>query len=296
MPSQTAWNGLTSDEKFLFLINAERTARIGLDYCIGEGPVEGIPFIGVELNIDNIAQNHSDQLIAAQSTAVMSQASAIDQNSNIGGSGCGALGKGILVDCCHTFISGTISFAQPSTDDPPNPNTIVTQEIEAKAVYAWVYGFPNASASNTRPVILQQGLEAGGDPNSPCGFTNDYGSANDEGFLGIGVSGGVPAPNSNNSSHIDIVILTYFDPIPQSYGCQYNCTTCEVCPVNLVENSAPITPDIYQASNSIQSSGDVQSGTVDMMAGNFIQLNSNFEVRSGAVYQAIIDDCFFTLD
>ncbi len=297
MPSQAVWDNLPSDEKFLFLINAEREARAGLDYCQGEGPVMGLPFTGVELNIDYVAQNHVDFLIASQSTSVMSQEPIIDQNVVIGGSGCAGPGLGTKPNCCHQSINGGIvSYRLRSFANPPDPSTIVTEEIEAKAVYSWIYGFSFETESLSRRVVLLQNLEQGGDPASPRGFTNDYGAVSDEGFIGIGLKGGVPAPNSNGFTHIDFVILTYFDPVPQSVGCQYDCTTCDPCPIDLVENAVPINPDYYVASNSIHSAGVVQTGSVDMVAGNFIQLNSNFEVILGAVYHAQIDDCFFTLD
>jgi len=291
MPSQTVWDNFSYDEQFLFLANAERTARAGLDYCNGDGPVLGLAFTGIEQNIDDIAQNHADFLIASQSTSASSQSSTIDQNLVIGGSGCTNV-KGILDNCCHEFVSFSVSsFSNLSSSNPSDPSTIVTEGFVANAIYFMLY----SGGNSTRRITLLLQDFATNNPTDRCGFTNNYGEASDEGFLGLGIAGGVPHP-STNRTHVDILILSYFDPVPQSLGCMYDCTTCDPCPIDLVENSAPIAPDLYQASNSIQSAGDVQAGPVDMVAGNFVQLNPNFEVSLGAIYHAQIDDCFFTLD
>lgn len=292
MPSQAEWDSYTSDEKVLFLINDERIARAGLDYCNGEGPVSGVPFTGVEINIDNIAQIHADSLIASQSTTLQSQATEIDQDANIGGTGCVNF-KGVLDNCCHTFIPRSVSgFSIANNSNPPNPDTVTTVGFEALGVYFLIYG--NGS-STAREAPLLQDIELGGMATSPCGYTNDYGSVNDEGFIGVGIGSGVPNPTTNRT-HVDILVITYFDPISQDFGCNYNCITCDNCPVDLVEDSVPILPGVYEASNSLESAGAVQLNTVEMIAGNFIQLNSNFEVIQGAVYHARIDNCFFSLN
>lgn len=293
MPNQSTWNGMTSDERFLFLINEERKARAGLNYCLGDGPVTGLPFTGVEANIDNIAQAHAEQLIATQSTNSISQQNNIDANPNIGGSGCNTF-KGIQPNCCHSFVPYSVYRIYFTSDDTPaNPSTITTPGLEVRSVYFLVYG--NGSVGNGRKMILTQSIEPGGSSSNPCGFVDDYGDSGDEGFIGIGVAGGVPNP-SLNRSHIDMVILSYFDPVPQSINCNYTCTTCDPCVANLTENSNPIQSGSYQASNSINSAGTVAgSNAVAMAANNFISLNASFEVKNGGVFQAYIDGCYFSL-
>ncbi len=295
MPSQATWNNMNTDERFLYLANAERMSRSGLDYCQGDGPVKGIPFTGVEANIDNIAQTHAEYLISIQSRDAESQAENIDANPNIGGSGC-TTDKLTMPNCCHSFLPWSvyrISFT--SMETPSNPNTITTTGIGARSVYYCVYG--NGAIGNGRRMLLMQDVEQGGNTADPCGFTDDYGDIGDEGFLGVGVAGGVPNPTTTTATHIDMVILSYFDPVPQSNGCNYNCTSCTSCPVNRNLNSNQIASGNYQASNSIKSATTVASNrTVNMQAGSFLQLNSSFEVKSGAIFSAIIDGCYFSLN
>jgi len=294
LPAQVTWDSMNSDEKFLFLLNAERTTRAGLDYCLGDGPVSGLAFTGVESNIDAIAQAHADFLIANQSTQALSQASTIDQDPNIGGSGCN-LFKGVQPDCCHTFLPfsvGSLNFTSNST--PADPSTLLTVGIEVRSVYFWIYG--NGGTGNSRNMVLLQDIRPGNTSADPCGFVNDYGDAQDEGFIGIGIASGVPHP-STNRTHVDLVILSYFDPISQSIGCNYDCTSCGNCPTILTNNSIPIPNGHYQADIWVKSAGTIQSAsTVSMSANDFVELNPLFEVNSGAEFHAYIDGCYFTIN
>lgn len=294
MPNQNTWNNMNSDERLLFLSNAERMSRAGLNYCQGDGAVGGLPFTGIESNIDNIAQAHATQLINTQSTTSISQAANIDANQNIGGSGC-TTEKFQLSNCCHTFVPYSVYRIFFTNDDTPaNPSTITTPGLEVRAVYFCIYG--NGSVGNGRKMLLLQNIESGGTPANPCGFNNDYGDPRDEGFIGFGLRGGVPHP-SLNRSHIDMLVISYFDPVPQAFGCNYNCTTCDPCVTNIVQNSNVVATDFYQASNSIRSSATVpNSNDVNMQANSFIELRSSFEVKSGGTYEAVIDGCYFSLN
>lgn len=294
LPSQAIWNNMNTDERFLFLANAERSARAGLNYCQGDGPASGLPFIGVESNIDNIAQTHAELLIATQSTSSLSQAANIDANPNIGGTGCDGF-KFFRPNCCHTFVPYSVyRIYFTSNDTPANPSTITTEGLEARSVYFLVYG--NGGVGNGRKMILMQDIESGGNSSNPCGFFDDYGNDGEEGFLGIGVAGGIPHP-SFNRTHIDMVILSYFDPVPQSNGCNYNCTTCDACSTNVTQNSNPLASGNYQAANSITSSATIPGANiVKMQANGFVELSSSFEVKSGGTYSAVIDACYYTLN
>lgn len=293
LPSQSIWNAMNSDEKILFLINAERVSRAGLNYCQGEGSVLGLPLTGVEANIDNIAQDYANYLIDIQSTDANSLASDIDANSNIGGSGCNG-SQGLLPNCCHTFLRHTVyRVFFTSMDTPSNPSTITTPGIEVRSVFFLVYG--NGSLGDGREMALLQDLELDGSVSSPKGFLDDYGDSGDEGFLGVGMAGGIPHP-SMDRTHIDMVIFSYFDPIPQSNECNYTCTSCSNCPTNVSVNSNSIQNGTYQASNSVTSSGRVLNNrTVSMQANGSIGLNPSFEVKSGATFQAFIDGCYYAL-
>lgn len=295
MPNQSTWNSMNSDERFLFLANAERTSRAGLNYCQGDGPVQGLAFTGIESNIDNIAQTYAQFLISTQNIGTpVSQASNIDANSNIGGSGCDGT-KNTKPDCCHSFVPYSVYRIFFQNDDTPsNPNTITTLGIEARSVYFCVYG--NGSLGNGRRMLLLQDVEQGGTASNPCGFNDDYGDSGDEGFLGLGIAGGIPH-SSLNATHIDMVVISYFDPLPQSNDCNYNCTTCDPCLSNVSLNSNQLASGNFQASNFISTTSTIpSSNTVTLQSGGTIELNSSFEVKSGGVFSALIDGCYFALD
>jgi len=157
MPSQSIWDNMDLDERFLFLINEERKSRSGLNYCLGEGPVSGLPFTGVETNIDDIAQAHAELLINTQSTTPMSQATNIDNNPNIGGLGCDDF-KYFRPNCCHTYVPYSVyRIYFTSMDMPADPSTITTPGLVVRTVYFLVYG--NGSAGNGRKMILMQDIE-----------------------------------------------------------------------------------------------------------------------------------------
>ncbi|MBK8504631.1 MAG: hypothetical protein IPL46_21935 [Saprospiraceae bacterium] len=55
LPTQPVWDGYSIDQKALFVMNDERTSRAGINY--GMGVVKGLPFNGIEANIDQVSQN-----------------------------------------------------------------------------------------------------------------------------------------------------------------------------------------------------------------------------------------------
>lgn len=61
LPSQATWDAFSADQKALIILNDERTARAGIDY--GNGPVKGLPFNGIEANIDAAAQTWAQFLL-----------------------------------------------------------------------------------------------------------------------------------------------------------------------------------------------------------------------------------------
>lgn len=66
LPGQATWNAYSVDQKALYIMNDERTARAGINY--GTGPVKGLPFNGIEAKIDNVAQNWSQYQIDNNTT------------------------------------------------------------------------------------------------------------------------------------------------------------------------------------------------------------------------------------
>ncbi len=294
MPLQADWDVLSIDEQFLFIINEERKARSGIDY--GNGPVKGAQFIGLEANVDNLAQFFVDSLLMNNETELDSFKNYIDRDLVIGGGGCDRV-QGVRVSCCHEHIPrSALSLRWPGPS--AGHSGIFTVEIAARTVYFWLY----ETNSSSRETILLQDDDLTIRSVDPFGFRDNYGNKNEEGFMGIGIASGPFIRTSSTGvmdtfGHIDYVLLGYFDPIPESSNCNYDCTSCDPCPNTITENSNPIPDDVYQAQVWVESAGTVPaSGDVTMKADNFVQLNQQFEVAQGGVFHAYIDDCYFTLD
>jgi len=293
MPTQAVWDAMSSEERILFLLNDERKARKGLNYGNGNGPVKGWTFIGIEANITAIAVAEAQTKLAsgswAAATNIFGVAPGIDGNATTGGSGCNNF-VGTQPDCCHQhspksqstryYYSGTMSTA------------IVKPQIEAVAVYEWIY-----RSNNSRETCLLQDDNLAVSAVEPFGFIDDYGNPEEEGFIGVGIASGGPFTSSNGTvwNHVDIPVLAYFDPVPQSEGCNYVCTSCIPCPNNITENSNPIPTKVYQANNWVKSAGKVpSSGDVTFQAEMYVQLDPIFETVLGAAFLAQIDECFLS--
>lgn len=288
MPNQADWDAMSTDEKVLFLVNEERTIRDGIDYNDGRGPVKGYPLIGIEANVDGIAQ------VASANFSISGISTDVDANAIVGGAGC-LNNDSAPMDCCHELLSP----AQPTT--PANvlpspakgysitsPAGTVSPGIEVRAVYDFIYRFSG------RLAILLQDEDLNPMTSSAYGFDDNYGLTGEEGFLGVGLSIGIP-PGS--TEHRTYMVLLLLDPLSDLAGCTYNCITCDGCGNFLVEDNVPIPDGLYQTSNWIQTAGTVPTGgDVTMKAFNFVSMNPNFEVQDGGVYHAYTADCFFTLN
>lgn len=289
MPSQAVWDGMSSDEKVLFLVNEERMARAGVDYNNGMGPVKGYPLTGIEANLDAIAQS------AAENFSISGISSAVDSDPVIGGVGC-TISLPAAVDCCHELLSPaqptTASNSYPasakgySTSSPPG---VVAAYVEAFGVYQHLYEF------SSRLFLLIQDEDLNPMTSSAYGFDDNYGLTGEEGFMGVGISIGIPQGQTTHKTYMVILLM---DPAIDTQGCDYVCTTCDNdCGSALFENSNPIPNGLYQTSNLIETAGTVPSGgDVTMKAANYVSMNPLFEVVSGGVYHAYTSECFFYLD
>ena len=288
MPTQADWDAWTTDEKVLFLLNEERTTRDGIDYNDGQGPVKGYPLTGIEANIDALAQ------AASSNFSISGFSGTIDADPNIGGMGC-MNNDSAPVDCCHELLSPAQPTTAPNSLPTPakgysisSPAGTISPGIEVRAIYDFIYRFSG------RLAMLIQDEDLNPMTSSAYGFDDNYGLPGEEGFLGVGLSIGVPSVGANHTTYLVVALI---DPISDSEGCNYDCTTCNTCSTILVEDSMPIPDGLYQTSNWIETAGTVPSGgDVTMKAGNFVNMNPMFEVSSGGVYHAYIDDCFYTLD
>lgn len=132
-------------------------------------------------------------------------------------------------------------------------------------------------------------------------------NVSNDGGLDITVSGGV-APYtfswSNGSSNEDlsnVVAGTYSVIITDANSCSKTINDIVVnvnmnvnnCAPQIVQTNQPaITTGLFKVSNHIESNGMVDNGeNVSFKAGNYIELTNDFEVKQGAEFEAIIENC-----
>jgi uncharacterized protein YkwD len=193
------WSSLSDDEKVFHLVNAERTCRLGVDY--GLGGVLGLPFEGIEMSLDAAAQAHADDQVANNTF------------SHTGSSGSTPFTRidAAVGAACTSFMSYGENLA--AFFSLGGTNSLVMEH----AVYNWIYEDNSSSWGHRRALLIQDT-----DIYGATGFTNDYGSAASEGFIGIGVASAANYDpfSFGGVTDGDIVAFSVFDPIA-SGNCTY---------------------------------------------------------------------------
>jgi Secretion system C-terminal sorting domain len=177
-------------QRLLFLINAERVARLGQNY--GSGAVLGLPLEAVESNLNTTAQNHVNNMVTNnyfghdETTPVANSSfdrvKATYPHPSIAGSNC-------------LNNAGTSSIPQYSPTMARSENIYMscggsTTYIIEQAVFAWVYRDAGSSWGHRDAVLIQNLSGNLSSPNITTGFNNDRGAATSEGFLGVGSATG----------------------------------------------------------------------------------------------------------
>ncbi len=200
------WKNLSDDDRALYLLNDERTCRKGIDY--GSGPVKGLPYQGLESKVDKVAQNHAADLVSINKF----QHDGSDKSSPYD-----RIKKAIGEDC-RDFNSYAENLSLSSYIG--SPHMLVEQ-----AVYGWIYEDAISKWGHRRACLMQ---DKDPYPNT-TGFVNNYGDANSEGFLGIGViySASYNPSNWNNVDGCGLVVMNFFDPSGKA-GCDYGESTADI--------------------------------------------------------------------
>jgi hypothetical protein len=200
-------------QRLLYLMNAERVARLGQNY--GSGAVLGLPLEAVENNLNTTAQNHVDNMVAnnyfGHNETVPVANNSFDRvkatypHPSVAGSNC-------------LNNAGTSSIPQYAPTMARSENIYgscggsATYIIE-QAVFAWVYR-DAGSAWGHRDAVLIQNISGNlAAPFTTTGFNNDRGSATSEGFLGVGTAVGTGGTFTRcGTSPYRIVNLNIADP------------------------------------------------------------------------------------
>ncbi|MCB0668650.1 MAG: hypothetical protein KDC80_22650, partial [Saprospiraceae bacterium] len=194
LPDQTTWNGYSIDQRALYIMNDERTARAGVNY--GMGGVKGLPFNGIEANIDQVAQNWAqynvDNNVFEHCHPTMNNADCPAGRIDAAyPNGCTEFGGGI--ENLHASSSGTISFADVALD----------------AIFGWIYQ-DAGSAWGHRHAMLSQS------------YDDDYGEAMQEGLVGFGIA----QTTNAGVQWKTVVVINFTNPVAdaQAGNCGYNIT------------------------------------------------------------------------
>jgi uncharacterized protein YkwD len=169
MPSQAEWNVTSDADKALWLINHEREAR-------GVAPLHG-----VEANVNGIAQNYANYLMAHNAFS----------HTADGHNPYERLNANPTINACHDPLPVVENLAVFWTSGPSIPLPV------ERSIYAWMY--EDKSDGNNwghRHAILYYS------------YTENGGLPNMEGFLGIGRANG-PHMGWNYG---EIIVMDVFDP------------------------------------------------------------------------------------
>ena len=217
LPAQTVWNGMSDDAKALFLINAERTARVNMKPGVG-----GLPLAGIESHVDAVAQAYA-QLLHDTDTTGHYQPSG---NSTIDSPFKRIPAK--VGSSCMEFMSRAENLAYFSVSSTaPVSASNIPMPLE-RAIYAWIYDDASSSWGHREAVLLQETPLS--NPTQLWGYKNNNGSSAHEGFLGfhvVGSTGYTPFGKPTYPYSYGVaVVMNVFDPVSDAAAgsCGYNVT------------------------------------------------------------------------
>ncbi len=274
LPSQAVWDALSDDEKALFLVNAERTARAGM-----RPSVIGLPLAGIEAHIDAISHAYGDRLhdndlrghyhdgppsYRIERDAVIGTRHNDDilypadpsQNDpaaeaptpwepSHGDGSPHNFGDGAS---CHEFLTRSENLAYYASTAP------IAMPVE-RSIYSFIYDDAGSHWGHREAVLLQDNaLQYEDRAPGTTGFDNNHGSSTTEGFMGFYVRASNRSDNPNNTyepfgggfQYGTVVVMNFFDPVGS--GCDYSVTKrSEALPAGDGDIAVQAFDDIVQA-------------------------------------------------
>ncbi len=195
----------TAPEKVLYLVNAERICRGGVDYD-GSGhlpPVMGKPLSAIENHLSAIAQDHADWLVAN------------NRFSHTGANGKSSFDRvddDPVLGSCHEFMSYGENLYIAGNSASSNPL------VAERAVFSWIY----SSDGHRRGCLIQSSNQYWA-----TGYYDNQGESGEEGFIGVATAG---ANNGNYNpfnwgfvDRADVIVFMFIDPVDQA-SCGYELT------------------------------------------------------------------------
>ena len=178
------YDSFTPAQRALYIINAERKARKGMDY--GRGPVSGAPLEGLETALCNVSADHAFYIDSTGNFSLTGRNGSLPFDRVSGAYQTGCLQRLGMVE---NLYSGPALF----------------YNVEM-AIFPWLYR--DSDGGNRLLLLLQKYGYREKVQATVQGFVDDHGAAGSEGILGIGISNGV-------------VVLDMADPSGQA-GCGFS--------------------------------------------------------------------------
>jgi uncharacterized protein YkwD len=194
----STWDAASVNDRALYLVNAERFARAGLSYT-GSANVLGLPLQATETNLVNIAQAHTDYLLANNLFSHTGSGGTTPYTRISNSATYGAAGA------CREFMTYAENIACAGSG-------FLTYAAEM-AIFAWIYQDAGASWGHRRATLIQNTDIYTNSGSASVGYTNNFGVATSEGFLGIGIGTSASytcAGATGASSHV--VVMNIADP------------------------------------------------------------------------------------
>ncbi len=222
LPSQTIWNGMSDDAKALFLLNAERAARVSIS-----GGILGLPFAGVEERIDLLAKNYGDLLHDGNLTGHNHNGTPFQRIANDAVIGTKPASNNFgSSPACHEFLSRAENLAYfAAFANTPLTEAAIPLPVE-RAIYSWIYADAGANWGHREAALLQDTDLTNN--NALYGHKNNNGSGNHEGFIGIYKRGSTTyrpfGTNGYSQTYGTVVVMKMFDPVSDANATANNCT------------------------------------------------------------------------
>lgn len=261
MPSQSIWDAMTREERALYLMNDERTSRAGIDY--GFGPVKGLAFEGIGSGVDLAAQDWAQHLYDNQIFTHCDPQPTncpLQRIDSYVGSSCTdflPLGENLSFE----------GFSEPGYE-------FVGYIAKQNYYFNYVDSHVNW---NHRLMNFYQNMN------------NNYGDADKEGVVGIGL---VEGPSYGSASGL-LLCVNLFDAFS---SCSGNLTVdtddlFSPCDLQQTQVSGSISFGVY-SNGIIHSDAIIQTnGSVEFIGANYVSLDEGFQVVSGAEFEAYIQSC-----
>ncbi|MCB0685365.1 MAG: hypothetical protein KDC53_02535, partial [Saprospiraceae bacterium] len=263
LPDQTTWDGYSIDQKALYIMNDERTSRAGVNY--GMGGVKGLPFNGIEANLDQVSQDWAQYNV---DNNVFEHCHPDNMPANCPeGRIAGAYPNG-----CTEF-GGGIENLYANSDGTVSP-TIVTYD----AIFGWIYVDATSNWGHRHAMLAQS-------------YDDDYGDVGQEGFVGFGIAQTTNAAVTWKT----IATVNFVNPVSdaEAVNCGYNITvsTNSLVPCNnppVINSVSKVDPN--DCNNQIGSiTINATGGTLEYSVnGNTWQMSNTFTNLAPGSYSVLV--------